>query len=456
MSSAFQGISIATTALRAFQRELDVTGNNIANANTDGYTRQRVNLVDTTPTLVDNVYEGNGVKIAGVDRIRDAFLDARNWAAQANSGKSDSLKSALGSIEGVFNEPSNSGIASAVDSFYNAFSGLASNPSDVGQKVKVQAAGNTLTSLVRQAYSNLSDIQNQQASSISDTITQIQNLSNQIADLNKQITAEAANNASPNDLIDQRDQAITKLSGLADIRTYRMPSGAVNINLNQLSLVQEGTATTIPTTYNAATSQIIGSNGINYTISGGSLAGQMAAYNQVGTYKSNLDALANSLKSTVNAIHQGGTNSLGGTNVQFFKDANPQTGAIDFDLAAGVKADYNQIASGTGASGDGSVALSISNSKDNQLAALGGQTVSKYYGQMISNIGTTSKYYQDQSTTNAAVTNQIKAQISSQSGVNLDDEMTNMLRFQRSYQAAAETLTIFDQVTQSLLNAVGK
>lgn len=455
MSGAFHGISIASNALRAFQRELDVTGNNLANVDTQGYTRQRVQLNSHQPSLEGNYYVGNGVKIEGVSRIRDSFLDARNWQAQAGLGNAEAQRSAMTQIEGLFNEPTDSGISAALDSFFNSFSGLSSNPNDSGKRVEVQLSGKTLAFRIRQGYKDLSDLKSQLQSSVDTTIKQVQDLSQKVADLNKQIRAASATGGTPNDLADQRDQAISDLSALVDISTHTFSDGTVSVNLNQQPLVQGTDAYKVPTSYNSATMQLTGGT-VPVDVRSGKLAGLLSSMQNVNSYMSNLDNMANTLRTAINGPHATGTSPSGATGLNFFKDvtSGPQNGAIDFDLDTAVAADPNNIASGLGKAGDGSIALALSKVRDTTQTALGGKTIGNYYANMASSIGQTSSFYKNSYDTQKAVLDQVQAQISGTSGVNLDEEMTNLLRFQRSYQASAKALTTFDQVTEELLNII--
>jgi flagellar hook-associated protein 1 FlgK len=168
-----------------------------------------------------------------------------------------------------------------------------------------------------------------------------------------------------------------------------------------------------------------------------------------------LDSIANELLTQINSVHATGTNPLGNTGVNFFNDSNPQSGAIDLDLDAAIAADPDAIVSSvTGTPGDGGLALSLSRLRDQTIGALGGKTFGRYFQAMVSDVGTRVAYWESELQTQSAVSDQIDAQVQAVSGVSLDDEMANMLRFQRSYQAAAKALTIFDQIAEDLINMV--
>ncbi|MBI1755747.1 MAG: flagellar hook-associated protein FlgK [Fimbriimonas ginsengisoli] len=454
MPSPFLGIDIASQALRAFQRALDVTGHNISNVNTPGYSRQVTDFTEITPTTFFGTKVlalGQGVGIDAVNRIRDAFLDARMIAAQGDLGKSTTLSDGLKQVESAMNDTTGNGIGDALDQFFNAWSALASNPNDPATRVQVQQAGSLLAGKVRSAYQDLSTLKAQQQASVTGTLDQIDQLTATIADLNNQIRNKPTFGDVPNDLLDKRDQAIRELSGLVDIHTYDQSDGSVTITMNQLTLVDRGGARLIPRTFDTATGQLSDANG-TYDVRGGKLAGVMQAVNTISGYQSQLDLLANTLRTQVNSVHATGTNPLGTTGINFFNDANPQTGAIDFDLDPAIKADAQAISSGaSGNPGDGGLALSLSRLRDQTLAGLGGQTVSGYYTGLVSQIGRDASSSQTTGSTQTAVVQQIDSQIQSASGVSLDDEMANMLRFQRSYQAAAKVLSVFDQATDDLI-----
>lgn len=457
MPGAFHGISMASNALRAFQRALDVTGHNISNVDTRGYTRQVVEFRDNDPTKfwMGGVHAlGNGVTIGSVNRIRDSFLEQRKLQATGDTGKYLQLADSLRNVQSLFLEPGGSGIADAMDKFYNAWSSLSSNPNEPTARMQVQQAGAALANRVRTTYGALNDQLTYTNQAITDTLSQVQNLSQHIAELNGQIRQKQAEGMLPNDLMDMRDQAVRDLGQLVDIHTYEQADGSVNVFMNQLTLVDNAGAVPTPMTFDTALGTISDSSG-TFDVRSGKLRALFEAAEQIKTYQGNLDALANELRTQVNAIHSTGTNPLGNTGVNFFNDSIPQSGAIDFNLDPSIAADPQAIVSSvTGNAGDGGLALSISRLRDESSAALGGITMSRYFDNVVSDVGRKTQYYEAQASTQLAMNDQIDRQIQSVSGVSLDDEMANMLRFQRSYQAAARALTIFDQVTEDLINMV--
>lgn len=442
------------TALRAFQTALDVTGHNITNVNTAGYTRQTVGLADTTPTNYGNYMLGNGVSISGVTRIQSAFLAARQLANNSDGSRAGSLLGGLQSIEGLTQEPGGAGIGTALDALYNAFSALGSNPNQASLMTQVQQAGSTLSSRVRNLYNDLRSQSTNAGDQISQQLDQAQDLANQIAHLNAQIREQQGTGSTPNDLLDMRDQKLQELSGIVDIHVQLQPDGSANVYMNQLTLVDQAGARQMPTNFDATTGTISDANG-SYQVKGGQVAGLMGLMRSISSYQGKLDTLANTLRTQFNSIHQTGTNALGNTGVNFFNDANPQTGAINFGLDPAVAADAKAIAAGsTGAPGDGGIALSLSGLRDTKLPSLGNATMGAFYSDFIGGVATDTAFAKTDMDTKSAIATQIDAQVQSISGVNLDEEMSNMLRFQRSYQAAARALSVFDQTTEDLINLI--
>jgi flagellar hook-associated protein 1 len=458
MPGAFHGINMASNALRSFQRALDVTGHNISNVNTVGYTRQTVEFADNDPTqfwVGGGVHAlGNGVSISSVNRIRDAFLEQRKLQATGDTGKNLQMSDSLKNVQSLFLEPGGSGIADSMDKFFNAWSALASSPNEETARMQVQQAGTTLANRIRTTYAALESQDQYTTESITDTLAQVQNLSKQIADLNGQIRQKQAEGVEPNDLQDMRDTALRDLGQLVDIHTYEQPDGTVNVFMNQLTLVDSAGAVPTPMTFNTALGTISDGTG-TYDVRSGKLRGLFESSEQIKAYQTNLDSLANEMRTQVNAVHTTGTNPLGNTGVRFFNDSAPQTGAIDFDLDPAIIADAQAIVSSvTGDAGDGGLALSLSRMRDQAQAGLGNVTFSRAFDNMVADIGSKTQFWGAQVNTQQAMNEQLDTQIQAVSGVSLDDEMANMLRFQRSYQAAAKALTIFDQVAEDLINMI--
>lgn len=454
MPGTFSSINMASNALRLFQRALDTTGHNIANVNTAGYSRQTVEFKANEPlTFYSQGWRalGQGVGLGAIVRVRDGYLEASARNNSATLGKFSTLAASLKQVENMFGEPGESGIAAALDKFFDSWSALGSNPDDTGARIQVQNSGSLLGSRVRNAYAQLLGYEGQLTESADATVERINQLGENIAELNKQIRQMHVSGGHANDLMDQRDAAARELSSLIDTQVEQFEDGSYAVYVAGHTLVDHAGTRPIPTTYDPVASTFT-SNGVTYTVKNGQLAGLFQSMSAVATQKAQLDALANELRTQFNTVHMTGIDQDGNTGNGFFNDAVPQTGAIDLDLSAAVKASPRAIAAGlTGEPSDGGLALNLSQLRDTDLVALGNQTFHGFYLANVGQLGSQASYYEAATKTEQAVAEQIENQVQSVSGVSLDDEMTEMMRYQRSYQAAARALTVFDQVTEDLI-----
>lgn len=457
MPSPFHGIDTSARALRAFQRMLETTGHNIANVNTRGYSRQTVDLGTSEPLSYFQMGErslGTGVIVGSINRARDLFLESRMRNATGDMTRYQTMATNVKGILGVLREPGADGISAALGKFFDSWSGLASNPAENANRLAVQTAGKDLAGRIRAAWQEFNTQNLQKTDEITSAIAQVNDLGKTISDLNDQIRAQLATGGQPNDLMDSRDLAIRDLSQLVNVHTTQLGDGTITVNVSEFTLVDTTGYRTLPDTYDPATGRITGWT-VPVQIRSGQLSGLLQSVGQNQAAMDQLDDLANNLRTHINTLHLTGTNPNGTTGIRFFNDVAvpPQTGAVDFDLSADVLADFRNISNSTGgASGDGGLALSIANARRTSIAALGNKTFIDFHKDEVTRLGGDAAFYQSVADTQSAILNQIDQQQQAVSGVNLDDEMANMLRFQRAYQAAAKTLTTFDQVTEDLIN----
>ena len=452
MPGAFSGISMAGNALRFFQRALETAGHNIANVNTPGYSRQTVEFKTSVPlTIYSGGFKamGSGVTISAIERARDSYLEASARDNNGSLGRFQTLSAALRQIESSFIEPGDEGIAASLDKLFDAWSALGSNPSADAARIQVQSAGSLVSSRIRGAYSRLSSQAAQVTTSINGTIDRINELGLEIDTLNQRIREFAATQGSANDLMDSRDVAVRELSGLIDTKVETFPDGSYAVYTAGLPLVDSVGSRTIPKTFDT-TAGTFDAAGVTWTVRSGSLSGLFQASAAVTTQQTQLDSLANELRTQFNALHQTGIDADGNTGNDFFNVA--LNGAIDFDLSTEVKASARAIAAGTtGNAGDGGLALALGQMRDTTIVALGDLTFHGFYQGNVAQVASQAAFYQVAGDTEQAVANQIRSQVEAVSGVSLDDEMADMMRYQRSYQAAARALMVFDQVTEDLI-----
>lgn len=456
MAGPFLGLSMASNALRSFQRALDTTGHNVANVNTKGYSRQTVQFGTNMPLSYFNGARysvGQGSTITSINRIRDGYLDVSYNSSTSNMGKFEARANGLMALDRTYSEPRDDGIAASLEQMFNAWSALGSNPTDPSARAKVRNAGLQLTNTVRTSYQQFQSIETNAKTSVNSTIGRINTLANSIAELNKEIVKNTVTGGTANDLMDKRDMALNELSSLVNIKKEVFPDGQYAVYAAGFTLVDSVGARTFPNNYDASTGSVT-DGAITYFVSSGKLSGDFSTLNETRSQMANLDNLANTLRTQFNAVHSTGINDLGNTGVNFFNDVAvpPQTGAIDFALSTEVLADSRAIVAGTtGNAGDGGLALSLAGMRDTSFAAMGNQSFGQFFQKVVSDLAHQSSYADSAVETESAVLAQIENQIQSVSGVSLDDEMANLLQYQRTYQAAAKMLTVFDEVAQDLI-----
>jgi flagellar hook-associated protein 1 FlgK len=315
-----QGLQTALSGLIANQQAIDITGHNIANANTEGYSRETAALQTNPPITIPaaspltgkGAQLGTGVAVANYTRIRNSYLDSQyrtqNGALSGASAQAEELEQA----QSAFNEPTSSGIASQLSAFWSSWTSLASSPTSEAAKEGVVSAGTQLATTFNQLSAQLSTIAgqvNEQYASVTGSTGQVQDYANQIAQLNGQIKLAEQAGQQPNDLLDRRDLLLDKLSALAQVKVTQKPNGTDTVSFGDAAKpLVEGTTVNWPQTLTAA--------------SGGQLGALLGLTGETGTlasYQAALNKVAATLASTVNALH---------TSTPFFSGTTAATLAV--------------------------------------------------------------------------------------------------------------------------------
>lgn len=427
-----QGLQTALSGLLAEQQALDVAGHNIANVNTPGYSRQTA-VMETNPPMAipaaspltgAGAQLGTGVSVAEFTRIRNSYLDAQyrtqNAALSAATTQSEELQQA----QGAFGEPSSSGISSRLSAFWSAWSSLAESPNSEAARDGVVSAGTELTTALHQLSSQIATVSSQatqQYTALAGPGGEVQDYANQIAQLNQQIKLAEAARQQPNDMLDRRDALLDKLSTLAQVTVSKQPDGTDTVGFGDAAEpLVEGATVNWPQTLTVAAGGQLGAL-LGLTGEGGALASYQAA----------LDNVAATVAATVNALH---------TSTPFF------TGNTAATIAVAVAPSEVQSSS-TEAAGGNDVAQAI--------AALRGGAADQSYAALVEQVGSDVRGSQDDQANAQTMVTAVDGQRQSVSGVSLDEEMTNLITFQRGYQASARTLTAMDSMLETLIEHTG-
>ncbi|MUT65019.1 flagellar hook-associated protein FlgK [Paenibacillus sp. NEAU-GSW1] len=505
MRSTFHSLETAKRSLITQQVALSTLGHNIANANTEGYTRQKVNMTATRPIEAYGMTKttapgqiGTGVEYTSITRIRDAFLDGQYREQSAIAGSTDIQSDTLSKLESFINEPSDSGIRTVLEDFWDAWSDLSKDPENVTAREilleRTQALADTFNGLSGQ----LTDLKNDLTSSIEIAAEEANSYMSSIAALNAQIKKIESLGDNANDLRDQRDLLTDKLSKIVNVTVTEGTDG-YNISMGGTPLVQGGAsfpldATTLQTQYNSG------------VLSGGELHGMFKSLDDVNEFVKQLDTLANTIANgefevtiPAGSILPGTTTPIAADQKMIVKGINglhklgytlesPATAGIDIftsnngtgvitaaslQLNATIAADSNKFATSmrttttagvtTVIKGNNTLALLMSQLTETKFTfdetASGGTTKSAtlgdFYSAVVGAVGVKSQSAERENSNAEAQLSQVDNSRMSISGVSIDEEMSDMVKYQYAYSAAARFMTTFDEMLDKLINGTG-
>jgi flagellar hook-associated protein 1 FlgK len=462
--STFVGIETALRGLLAQQQALNLTGHNIANANTAGYTRQTTQLQTSTPLQVaPGLLLGTGVDVSTYQRIRDSFLDVQLRAQTMLQGSATATKDGLAQVEGVLNEPSDTGLNSLLGKYWSAWQNVANSPEDLATRQALVEAGTSLANGFNGTSNQLTTIATQTGQNAQLTLDEVNADGVDLLSLNKAIFNATAAGNSPNDLLDQRDLVLDKLGQLGNVGITDLGDGTLNISFDGVTLVNGQTGFTL----SESSGTIANDAATPQTATVAATTGKLGALIQlrdvtIPSYLTKLNTIASTLIKQTNALQAGGVDvngvtqtggfGLNGTSgIPFFGGTNAATIAVTLTAA--------QVAAATvtGKQGDNTNALRlIAMADDKTLGPLGGATIGGAYSQLVTTIGSDSSNAA-RATSNAKVlVDALTNRRDSVSGVSLDEEMTNMIRYQQGYQAAARALTAMDDALSLLITRTGR
>jgi flagellar hook-associated protein 1 FlgK len=443
--STFFGLQTALSGILAQQRALDVTAHNVANANTVGFSRQEAQLVATPaysyPGVSDDARPGmigTGVDVQAYRRMRDAFIDVQLRAQAMRKGYHGATSDGLEQVELSFAEPSDTGVDALFQRFWNAWQDVANAPESLATRQALVQAASSLADAFHTVDSQLTTIGTQLAQNVTMTLDEVNQTGARILALNVQIANARATGNTPNDLFDQRDVLIDRLSELGNVTITTGALDVVDVAIGGATLVS-GTASSATLVESDLTS-----------LSSGRLAGLITMRDTtLPSYRAGLDGIASALVTQVNALHTAGFDLSGATGIAFF--APTGTTAATIAVAAGVAASPSLVAASVGAGqpGDATVAL--------QIAALrSAAAIGTAYNQLVTRIGSETQEARRSLANAELLSDALHDRRDSVSGVSLDEEMTNLMRFQRGYQASARALSAMDEMIDVLVNRTGR
>jgi flagellar hook-associated protein 1 FlgK len=432
--SSFFGLNTALRGLLAQQQALDVTAHNIANGATEGYTRQSAVMAAsqalrvTTPGQAGSVgYIGSGVEVQQFTRIRDQFADLQFRAQNMGLGQSETTSTLVGEAELNLSEPSDTGLSQLLGKFWSAWDDLSNNPESPATRQALVNQAQLLSDRINSLNTQLTGVRTEaqsQYAQLTGANGDVASLANEIAQLNVSIKAAVSSGGQPNDMFDRRDAAIDKLSKLAQVRVTDLGQGTIKVDFGDAATpLVDDTTVTWPQALTAPGGQL------------GALLklGDATAAGTITGYLADLDGFANQLSTSVNALHPG-----------FFSGATSATITVAVNASTVTASALGPPAP----AGANDIALAISK--------LRGGSADTLYTNLVAKIGGDARTANQQQATAKALVGQASDRRQSVAGVSMDEEMSNMVKFQRGYQASARVMSTLDEMLDTLINRTGR
>ncbi|MGK5115356.1 MULTISPECIES: flagellar hook-associated protein FlgK [unclassified Geodermatophilus] len=462
--STFSGLNTATTALWAQRRGLDVTGQNIANVNTAGYSRQRVDLQAVGGTPVPAFYSvssgiGSGVSADQVNRIRDAFLEGRAHAEYGKTAQLTAEANAYGLIEQALREPGDTGIQSQLSDVWAAWGDVANHPTDDAARSQLLQRIGTLVSGFQAARSAMDGQWAQSQENLVALVDEVNAVAGDVAKLNDSILRATLDGKPANELADQRDVLVLQLAESVGATVRPADDGSLTVFVGGVTLVSGATATRLAVegarepdalTADGAPRVVTASGGTTLGV-GGTAAGQITVLADIlPTARQQLDDVASLLATQVNAVHVTGHGVSGSTGLPLFDAAPPATSVTAASIRLNPAIGPDEVAAAQEAgSTDAEIADLIANLRTDPASA------DALYRKNIVALGVNAAVSSRNLDIQTVITTNVDAARESVAGVNLDEEMSNMLQFQHAYSAAARMVTAIDESLDVLINRTG-
>jgi len=462
MATINSAFNLMSQALEADQSALNVVANNVANANTTGYTQQTPNWQENSPVVIGGVSFGAGVTETGATSVRDRVLEERLNQQQQLASASGSRLSALNTLQALFTPNSGSASSSAGDigtditSFFNSFSSLEANPTNNPLREQVLSSATTLAGDVSNVAASLNSQRSALDQEAAGVTSQVNALTGAIAQLNQQIKSISPG-ADAGTLEDQRQQDLSQLSKLIGINQVTTENNGLSVTTasGQLLVSESSNFQITSGMVNGVSHFFVGATDVTAQLAsgGGQLGGYLTARDQdIPSVMGSLDQLAWSVSTQVNKLNNAGTDLTGvnGNAGNIFSE--PMQVAGSAASMSVVMTDPSHIAAASLGQGTGDNSNATAMAALASQALINGQTPTNFYSNFVSTLGSTVSGVQTENTAQSASVTQLQTQKDALSSVNLNDEASAMTTLERSYQAASQVFSMIDKIMASALN----
>lgn len=461
--SFFSLLSLASSGLSAHRSASQTASHNLANASTPGYARQRANLEAMDAQRFGDAYLGRGVGLMGVSQARDRFLEAQLPSAFGNAGRSEAEAMVLTSISQL-SPGLPDGVPASLGAFYGSMRELSENPGSEGHRAAFVQEARQLALSFQRAAADLDQARRGVDASLEDSLPEVNDLARQVASLNRQIRAARAQGGEPNDLLDARQRAVDSLAQLTGARPIPDSDGNISLALpSGTAIVSQDNAAVLDTIPDPANGghlalRITPTDGTTPRLLvqgdiGGALGGAIDARDgSLLQAEQDLDNLAFELATTLNGIHQGGFALDGTTGRDLFVVTGPAGAASSLEVEPTVLADPSLVgASATAATvpGDNAQLLAMLGTETTALAT--GAPPAQTMADLIARFGSSAKSAISSSEADGLARDHLTGLRDSVSGVSVDEELVEMTKAQRAFEALSKVVTTTDQMLETVL-----
>jgi flagellar hook-associated protein 1 FlgK len=476
--STFSGLNGALSALVAHRQAIEVSGQNVANVNTPGYTRQRATLQPLEGAAPASLYSApgavlnGGVSVVSVDRLGDVFLEARTRQETSSAANLDAVSEVWSLLESSIDEPGETGLSAQLDTFFTSWQDVANRPDDRAARAVLLENATALVDRIAGGYRAVESQWEGARAQAGALGAEVNTTADAVADLNARIRSITVSGGNPNALIDQRGELVTKLASLVGGEGRLREDGTMDVMVAGNALVRGDTANHVRVDGAASVQGMLDTPGSTLPAegsprlvwdgsgnavgaSGGRLAGMLSslapanggAGGPLAEMAASYDTLAGTLATQVNQVHGSGRTLSGASGGAFFGSGGSAATALNLTVAVTNPDDVAAAAGSAGAGAyDGSVADKIS-----QLAS----TVGGVWSEKVVDLGVKTRTAGQRAANAEATRATAEGLLLSKTGVDLDEESMQLLVSQRAYEAAARVMTTIDQVLDTLINRTG-
>ncbi|MER2131943.1 MAG: flagellar hook-associated protein FlgK [Carnobacterium inhibens] len=472
MSGLFGTLNNATKGLNVQQSALQTTSHNISNANTEGYSRQKVTMVADNPYTLGGIGQlGTGVRISSIDRIVDPYVNKQlrneNSSLEMYSKKSE----ILGQLEGIFNEPSTTGLNNNLSKVFSSWTYLGSNPELATAKTMVAQNSETFTDTLHHMSSQIDSLHEGTVQDIEKNVLDFNAKVEQLDSLNKQIFNMTSQGQAPNDLLDQQDKILSELTGIAGVEASYDKFNRVSVTVGGESVLTEDSISKMSVSPDTEGQLVV--DGKDIEITSGNIKGSQEALTEIAIKKKDLNEIAFTFATAMNEVH-----SDGGKGIPFFTLGTDGNYAASIQVNEEILDDVTKINAGknieTVVGGDGTRAQAIAALQNTKLEYSanpaemkynettmtiedhpGGSTVSGAYNDSVTQMGIVKQQSDNMVDSQESLVSLLEARRDSVSGVSINEEVTNTIAYQSAFEANSRIISVVSEMLDTLINRTG-